>query len=133
MYGEVSTYVTARPVPSKPTGFKAASASYNSVRLTWDAVSGAERYRIYRKTSSTSYKAVKDGLSGTGYTNGGLTSGTTYYYKVRAYKVVNSKRVYGAVSTYVTARPVPRASRRTSKPSRPHMKACARHGMRSQE
>ena len=37
-----------------------------------------------------------------------LTSGTTYYYKVRAYRTVNGKNVFGGMSKQViSAKPVP--------------------------
>ena len=41
------------------------------------------------------------------YTNTGLTTGKTYYYKVRAYRTVNGKRIYGQFSEIVSAKPIP--------------------------
>ncbi len=59
-----STLSVSPPSLPSPSGAAPAakSASYNSVRLTWKAVPGADGYRIYRKTSSASYKIVKDAL-----------------------------------------------------------------------
>jgi len=109
VYGSATKAASVRPVPAAPTDFKAVSASYNSVRLTWKAVTGADGYRIYRKTSSTSYRVVKDSLASTAYKNGGLSTGTTYYYKVRPYTLRGSTRVYGKLTKAVSVRPVPAA------------------------
>jgi len=90
-----------------PKNFKAASASYNSVKLTWSSVSGATGYVVYRSTSASSgyarIKVTKD-LS---LTDTGRQTGTKYYYKVRAYKLVGSKAYYGTPSAAVSATPIP--------------------------
>ncbi|MHC1685881.1 MAG: fibronectin type III domain-containing protein [Clostridiaceae bacterium] len=41
------------------------------------------------------------------FTNTVLTTGTTYYYKVRAYKTVGTTRIYSAYSTVVSSKPIP--------------------------
>ena len=50
-------------------------------KVTWGAVSGAPKYRLFVK-SGGSWKKVAD-TTATSYTYGGLTSGTTYTYTVR--------------------------------------------------
>ncbi|MGN0356744.1 MAG: hypothetical protein ACI4E0_02825 [Blautia sp.] len=42
-------------------------------------------------------KSITDG-STLKYTNAGLTSGNTYYYKVRAYTEVDGKKTFGGYS-----------------------------------
>ncbi len=55
-----------------------------SPKLTWDAIDGAEEYKVYRATSkSGTYKLMKT-TTGTSYTNSSAVEGKTYYYKVRA-------------------------------------------------
>ncbi|MDO5425167.1 MAG: hypothetical protein Q4F41_15705 [Eubacteriales bacterium] len=70
------------------------NASYNSLKLKWKKVSGASGYIIYRADKKGgSYKklaTVKKGSTVT-YTDKKLTTGKTYYYKVRAYKTINKK------------------------------------------
>ena len=74
---------TARP--EKVTGLKATPQNANRIVLTWNAVSGAKSYTVYRSTTADgTYKAIKKGITDTTYTNKKLTSGTTYYYKVVA-------------------------------------------------
>ena len=68
--------------------------------LKWKAVSGAAKYEVYRSYSrdgSYSYSKYSTQTS-TGYTNSSyLTSGTTYYYKVRALKSDGTAGPYSAV------------------------------------
>ena len=60
------------------------SASSGKPVLRWDAVSGADRYRVYRASSGKgSYKLLKT-VTSTGYTDKDTKVGSTYYYKVMA-------------------------------------------------
>ncbi|MCD7734323.1 MAG: hypothetical protein LUH48_04185 [Clostridiales bacterium] len=63
------------------------SAAANGVKVSWTVDSAATGYRIFRKTSGSSWVKVADVTSGkTGsYTDTTVSSGTTYYYTVRAY------------------------------------------------
>ena len=81
---------------------KATSASYNKVKVTWKKVSGATGYKVYRATSKTGkYKLVKSVKTNT-YTDSKLTTGKTYYYKVKA----TNKTASSAYSKVVKAKPV---------------------------
>ena len=93
---------------SKPT-VKASSSSYNSNKLSWNKVKGSSGYEVLRATSKTgTYKSVKTITSGStvSYTDKSLATGTTYYYKVRAYRTVDKKKVYSSYSSVVSAKPV---------------------------
>ena len=72
-------------VPSTPANL-AASAGNSQVALTWSAATGATTYNLYRSTTAggEGTTPVVTGISGTSYTNTGLTNGTTYFYKVAA-------------------------------------------------
>jgi len=79
--------------PDVPGGVSATAGSAGSGQITvsWSSVSGATGYYIYRDTSSTgSFPLLVDAGSAVSYANTGLTSGTTYYYKVSAYKGTGS-------------------------------------------
>ena len=96
------------PTLSKPT-VKVSSNSYNSNKLSWNKVTGSSGYEVLRATSKTgTYKSVKTITSGStvSYTDKSLATGTTYYYKVRAYRTVDKKKVYSSYSSVVSAKPV---------------------------
>lgn len=107
-YGKYSSIVAGATTPSKPT-ITVTSPSTKTVKVTWKKITGASGYEVYRKTgSSGTYTRVKTVTSGStlSYTNKSLTKGKTYYYKVRAYKNVDGKKLYSSYSTakYVKCR-----------------------------
>ena len=88
---------------------KAASPSYNKNKLSWDAVSGAGGYEVYRATSKTGkfQKVAAIAAEKTSYINTGLTCGKTYYYKLRAYQLKSGKKVYSKYSDVKSSYPKP--------------------------
>ena len=80
---------------SQPT----VSKSGTKVKVTWKNVSGEAGYQISQSTSKTGTNIVSTYKTTTG-TSKKITAaaGKTYYYKVRAYRTVNGKNVYGAWS-----------------------------------
>ena len=66
--------------------------------MTEDGSDYFDGYEVWKSTSKTSgYKLVRDtaGSGKTTYKNtSGLKKGTRYYYKVRAYKLVNDEKIY---------------------------------------
>lgn len=56
------------------------------VNLKWATVAGATKYRIYRKTSSSSEWTRLDTVTGTSFTDKTAKSGKKYYYCVKAGK-----------------------------------------------
>lgn len=82
----------ATPVKLKVTAGK------KKATVKWKKASGVSGYQVYRATKKKGkYKKVKT-LAKTRFVNKKLKRGKTYYYKVRAYKNVNGKKVYGAYS-----------------------------------
>jgi len=84
-----------------PTTVTTARKAYNKIQIKWDKVSGADGYAVYKATSENGkYSLIKRIDSGktTSYTWGKATTGTTYYFKVKAYDKVGTKRVYGSYS-----------------------------------
>jgi len=95
--------VAPSSVPAAPTGLTA-SAGNGQVSLSWTASSGATSYNVYRGTAAGAENAtpIVTGLTGTGYTDSGLTNGTTYYYKVAAVNLAGTS----AQSAEASAKPV---------------------------
>lgn len=78
-YNEVSKYFLSAP---KLSSVKNASSG---VEVKWSKVTGAEGYKVYRKSGSGSYKYIGK-TSKTTYTDTTAKSGTTYTYTAKAYK-----------------------------------------------
>ncbi len=94
------------------SSLKVTSTGYNKVKLTWNGVDGATGYRIYRATSKNGkYTKIKSITSNSkvSYTNSGIACGTTYYYKVRAYRLIDGNYYFGAYSGIVSGKPIPAA------------------------
>ena len=76
------------------------------LKVTWDKVSGAKKYAVYRKSGTGSYKLMTTTTS-TSYLNEGLTNGNKYTYYVKA---LNKSGQKGKISTkvvkYYLKRPV---------------------------
>ncbi len=100
VFGAYSDIVAVAVMPETP---EVSVVSYTSgiAKLSWDEIGGAAGYQIWRSDSSdgtyTLVKSITDGGT-TAYSNSGLTSTSTYYYKVRAYSEVNGKKTFGAYS-----------------------------------
>ena len=95
--------------PAAPAGVKAASYNYKSLKLSWKLVSGASGYQVYRASSQNGKYALVKTTAASAFVNKGLTTGKNYYYKVRAYKKVGSKTVYGGFSKTAGAKPALKA------------------------
>jgi hypothetical protein len=76
-----SSEVSATPILAAPANLVATPNAF-SVTLGWTAYPGAASYNVYRGTSSGGEVAVATGITGTGFTDTGLTLGTKYYYEV---------------------------------------------------
>ena len=72
-----------KAVPANPTGLSATTGN-GQVALSWAAASGASSFNLYRGTTSGGEILLASGISGTSYTDTGLTNGTTYYYEIAA-------------------------------------------------
>lgn len=83
VYGPFSAVASARTAIGAPTTVKAARASPSSIKVSWSAVAGATRYEVWRSTSSGGTYTLVAVTASLYYTNGSLTTGKTYYYKVR--------------------------------------------------
>lgn len=108
IYSAYSAIASATTQLTKPTLISAVSASYTSNTLLWSQVDGASGYEISVSDSETgTYTVIADinSPTTTSYTHSGLTTGNIYYYKVRAYRMVNGNKLYSDYSNHDSAVP----------------------------
>ena len=79
------------------------TSAYGKPKLSWNAVNGADKYWVYRSTDGVNFKYY-DTTTKTTYTNKSVTAGTTYYYKVKAVKVVNGSSIASQLSNSVSVK-----------------------------
>src|SRR5262249_46467272 len=72
-----------RTAPLAPTAL-AATAGAGQVSLSWHSSTSATSYNVYRGTSSGQEILLVSGLTGTSFTDTGVSGGVTYYYIVTA-------------------------------------------------
>lgn len=99
--GPNSLEVSATPILPAPSNLAVTTIGARQVALSWSPVPGVKTtgsYQVYRATASGGpYASVASINNTTIYTDTGLTTGTTYYYVVRAFDnnvgSVNSNQV----------------------------------------
>lgn len=99
-YSPYSSNVSIYTKVKAPT-ISVKSAS-KKAKISWKRVSGANGYQIYMSTSKNGkYKSIATVKKGTTltYTKKDLKKNKTYYFKVRAYRTINKKPVYGKFSS----------------------------------
>jgi len=109
-----SSFTTLTPPPGSPTNLTASPAT-SSATMRWASVGGATSYvvEVHADVNFTSLR-WSDSPVGTSALSVTLTSGTTYYWRVRA---VNSSGSSGwATSTFTTSLPIPQAPTLSSPP-----------------
>lgn len=81
-----STYRAGKSIKYVAAPVIALSKTSTGVKVSWKAVSGAEKYRVYRKNGSSWVKLAD--TTSTSYVDKNVKSGTTYTYTVRC---INAK------------------------------------------
>ncbi|WP_099467088.1 lectin like domain-containing protein [Konateibacter massiliensis] len=104
-YGTYSSVLTTATKPKTTT--LTGTAQSKKAKLSWTKVDGASGYEIYMSTKKSSgytlKKTVKSAKTVT-YTQKSLKKNTKYYFKIRAYKTVSGKKIYGGYSKIVTVK-----------------------------
>lgn len=102
VYGNYSSTRSGKAVPAQATLYAINTQTKGTAKLHWNRIAGASGYEVYRALSpSGSYEKIKtiSGGANTYYTHTKPVRGRMYYYKVRGYRTVNGKKVYGAFSS----------------------------------
>ncbi len=105
--GPYSSVLTATPSLNAISSIIANSLSYNSILVKWNQINGASGYDVFRSSSADSTYALIGNSSVTELTDTNLSSGIYYYYKVRAYRWVNSNKIYSTYSRNINVTPIP--------------------------
>ena len=99
---------TTKPAP--PTSLSANAVAYNQIDLSWiDGSAGETGFYIERTTYTTScvdsswQQIANVGANIVSYSDTTVMQNTTYCYRTRAYKTVNSETVYSDYSNTATA------------------------------
>ena len=79
-----ATTTSSNGAPSVPTNLTATTVSTNQIFLTWNSVSNATSYYVYRATSPSGTYTMAATPTTTTYTDSSLTQNTIYYYKIQA-------------------------------------------------
>ena len=89
--------VTTRPLQPSVT---LSSTKSKSIEVSWTKISKKTTgYEIYMSTSKNgTYKSIGT-TTNTSFTKGNLTKGKTYYFKVRAYRIVDGENIYSLYSS----------------------------------
>jgi hypothetical protein len=110
------------PIPGIPTAALASSTNTSSFTASWSAVSGATTgYRLDVATDS-GFTAIVSGFNNldvgnvTSYSVTGLTSGTTYYYRVRAYDAAGQGANSSTITVATSICPPPTVGTPTASP-----------------
>ena len=93
---------TVTPKPSAPVVKIGNSAASGKPMLTWNTVSGATSYKVYRATSQNGTYSLLGTVTATSYTNTGAKAGVTYYYKVKAVNSAGESAYSNVVSGKTT-------------------------------
>ncbi|BBF42335.1 transglutaminase-like predicted protease domain fused ChW-repeats and cell-adhesion domain [Lachnospiraceae bacterium KM106-2] len=113
-YSKYSLPVSVTLSLEKPVVKSAKAIDFKSIKVSWNRVDGADGYEIMRKASKNgSYKKIneiKKPLT-ISFTNRSLSSGKRYYYRVRAYRIVQNQKCYSNDSNMKSA--VPKSGKTT--------------------
>lgn len=97
-WGQYSDALKTSTKPAVVTGFKGSSQTTDSLKLSWEKVSGATGYRVYMY-NSTAKKWVKiKNTTSTNYVVDDIGSGAVCKFKIRAYKKLGKKYFWGTAS-----------------------------------
>ncbi|MDD6065316.1 MAG: lectin like domain-containing protein [Firmicutes bacterium] len=100
VYSNASAVRSKKLVPPKVSLRSLKKKSSKTAVLSWKRVSGASGYEVFRRESGKKWKKLKTiKKAETVQTKVSLKSGRTCYYRIRAYKTKNGRKIYGDFST----------------------------------
>lgn len=115
IWGKATDTISVATKPVAPENIKTVQSA-KAIKLSWSKVTGADGYRVYKYNSKAkTWDKIKT-LTGTSYKVQNLKSGTTYKFRIKAYKAHNGETLWSAATSTITA---------TTKPATPIITALA--------
>lgn len=108
---KAKTTVYARFSKNPPSVKKliASSSTYNSIKLTWQKISNADGYILYRSNSKdgkyTKITTIQK-KNNVKFIDSNLIVGKQYFYKVKTYHQKDGQIIYSALSAVTSAKPI---------------------------
>lgn len=101
-YSGDSNKASATPILTAVTGVTASKYNSTKIKISWSSVQGKTGYEMWRSTSGNGDFALITSATSTSYYDMNVIAGTTYFYKIRAYRLINNVRIYGDFSTIIS-------------------------------
>lgn len=93
-------------VPAVPAGLTITNVTASEIDISWQSVSNATGYKVYRATPNDSNYTLMATVYSAAYKNTGLNSSTKYWYYVTAYNKYGTSAASVHVSTSTASPPV---------------------------
>jgi len=98
IYSGYSESVSCKPSLAAPGDFNVKRISPSEIKISWEPLAGANAYVIYRYSYNQEKYYVLTATTSAAYVNIPAKHNIDYYYKVRAYRIVDGKKLFGAYS-----------------------------------
>ena len=96
---------TIKVVPAPPGTPCVYSAGKDKMMITWNLVNGTSGYEVWRSTAPSSGYSKIASTTNLSYMDTGLTTGITYYYRIRSYYQNSESTIRGSLSSFCSAAP----------------------------
>ncbi|HEX2956607.1 MAG TPA: immunoglobulin domain-containing protein, partial [Chitinispirillaceae bacterium] len=96
---------STEPLEKKPDGLKIDSAGSSWIRIKWNDLPGALSYVVERSVSNDQSFSLLDTVTSNTLVDTGLTPGTLYYYRVKAFNSVSTTGFGESVSGTTLVKP----------------------------
>ncbi len=109
---DITSFIKIAVFPSSPTNLSASSISSSQINLSWtDTSSNEDGFYVERSTTSgTGFSQIATtGANVATYSNTGLSSDTTYFYRVRAFNADGASDYSNEASSTTGSAPAPPA------------------------